>query len=250
MTDATARRPMPWLLIGLAVPALFILLGLGTWQVQRLAWKEALLADIEVRLDQPPLAVEDLAGQLATGTVDQSAIDYRPATATGTFDHAGEAHFFATHKGVSGYYIYTPLQLADGRSVFVNRGFVPFELKEVESRPQTLVPGIVRVDGLARQRLDDKPSWIVPDNDPRANIHYWKDLSLMVSEAGLQEAQVLPFFLDAGSPRAPGQLGDWPVSGVTQINLPNNHLQYALTWYGLALTLIVVLVVFIRRRPT
>ncbi|MEO1748913.1 MAG: SURF1 family cytochrome oxidase biogenesis protein, partial [Pseudomonadota bacterium] len=161
----------------------------------------------------------------------------------------GEQHFFATHKGISGYYLYTPLALEEPERtiVLVNRGFVPFDLKEPVDRPETLNEGQVTITGLARQRLNEKPSWAVPDNDIEANIYYWKDIDAMAAQASLTDT-VTPFFIDEGSPRSPGNLGDWPVSGVTLINLPNNHLQYAVTWYGLALTLIGVVAFFIRAR--
>lgn len=250
MTTET-KRSFPWLMIVLAIPALAILVSLGTWQVQRLAWKEDLLAKIDAQLDAAPIDVMTLAAQLSDGALTQSGIDYLPAQATGSFNHEGEQHFFATHKGASGYYIYTPLELTapEGTVLLVNRGFVPFDLKEAGSRPSTLIGGIQSIRGLARQRLDEKPSFIVPDNDPDANIYYWKDLPAMAAQAGYgDETTVLPFFVDAGFPDRPGQMGRWPVDGVTMINLPNNHLQYAITWYGLAATLVVIVIVFVRRR--
>jgi surfeit locus 1 family protein len=100
------------------------------------------------------------------------------------------------------------------------------------------VKGEVTVIGLARNPLAQKPSFIVPDNQPAENIFYWKDLSVMTATAGLPAgAKVLPFFVDANDAPNPGGL---PVGGITLINLPNNHFQYALTWYGLALVLLVV----------
>lgn len=253
-TTLPAKRIKPWIILTAAVPVLAVLLSLGTWQVNRLAWKEDLLAKIDAQLDAAPIDVNTLSVQLTEGTLDQQGIDYLPAQATGTFNHAGEQHFFATYQGISGYFIYTPLELVEPENtvLFVNRGFVPFDLKEAESRKPTLVPGISNIRGLARQRLDEKPSAVVPDNDLEKNIYYWKDLSAMAVQAGYgDDSDILPFFLDAGFPDRPGTLGQWPVSGVTRIDLPNNHLQYAITWYGLALTLIGVVGFFLfqnRRR--
>ncbi|MGB7432571.1 MAG: SURF1 family cytochrome oxidase biogenesis protein, partial [Ahrensia sp.] len=230
-SPATKRTIKPWIVIAAAVPVLAVLLTLGTWQVNRLAWKEDLLAKIDAQLDAAPIDVMTLSVQLDDGALDQQAIDYLPAQATGNFNHAGEQHFFATYKGISGYFIYTPLELIEpqGTVLFVNRGFVPFDLKEAETRKPTLVPGIANIRGLARQRLDAKPSVIVPENDLAKNIYYWKDLAAMAAQAGYQaDATVLPFFLDAGFPDRPGTLGQWPVDGVTRIDLPNNHLQYAI----------------------
>lgn len=247
-TASPAKRIKPWIILTAAIPVLAVLLSLGTWQVNRLAWKEELLAKIAAQLDAAPIDVNTLSAQLADGSLDQQGIDYLPAQATGSFNHAREQHFFATYQGISGYFIYTPLELVEPQNtvVFVNRGFVPFDLKDPESRKPTLVPGIANIRGLARQRLDEKPSALVPENDLAQNIYYWKDLAAMSAQAGYQAGTtVLPFFLDAGFPDRPGTLGQWPVHGVTRIDLPNNHLQYAITWYGLALTLIGVVGFFL-----
>src|SRR5690606_28991311 len=106
-------------------------------------------------------------------------------TATGIFHHRGERHFLATWKGQSGFFVYTPLELADGRFLFVNRGFVPYDLKDPGKRPSGQVDGEVTVTGLARNALPQKPSWLVPDNDPDKNIFYWKDRDAMARSAGL-----------------------------------------------------------------
>ena len=109
------------------------------------------------------------------------------------------------------------------------------------------VDGEVTVKGLARNPLATKPSSIVPDNDPAKNIFFWKDLDAMAASAGLpRRATVLPFFIDADATPNPGGL---PIGGVTTIDLPNNHLQYALTWYGLAAALAVVTLSVAPRPP-
>ncbi|KQY19870.1 cytochrome oxidase [Rhizobium sp. Root482] len=223
--------------------ALAVLLALGTWQVQRLHWKESLLASISERRTAPPAelaAVEAMAGA-------GEDVDYRSLRVTGTFLNDKERHFFATYQGRTGYYVYTPLQLADGRFLLVNRGFVPFERKEPEMRKQGQLTGEQVVTGLARAKLAEKPSWVVPDNDVAKNIFYWKDLDVMAQSAGLDPDQLVPFFMDADATPNPGGL---PIGGVTQFDLPNNHLQYAVTWYGLAAALVGVGGMFILRRRT
>ncbi|MCM2294492.1 SURF1 family protein [Allorhizobium sp. BGMRC 0089] len=226
----------------LLLSVLAVLVGLGTWQLQRLAWKEGLLAEIESRRHEPPLTVEAVARMVT----ERKPVDYRAMTATGTFQHDKERRFLATYDGRPGFYIYTPLTLADGYILFVNRGFVPDERKDPFSRHEGQVAGSVTIHGLAREKLGGKPSALVPDNDPARNIFYWKDLDTMAASVGLDQAKILPFFLDAGPEPVPGGL---PIGGVTQIDLPNNHLQYALTWYGLALALLVVcLLSWLRRR--
>ena len=99
------------------------------------------------------------------------------------------------------------------------------------------------ITGQARNPLSRKPSFIVPENEPAKDVFYWKDLSAMAATAGLPPgAKIVPFFVDAG--KAPPNPGGLPVGGVTLIDLPNNHLQYALTWYGFAVTLLVIYVVY------
>ncbi|MCD7110939.1 SURF1 family protein [Rhizobium sp. DKSPLA3] len=234
--------PVARVLSGILLLALFAaLVGLGTWQMQRLHWKEGLLAAIAERRNAPPVDVDAIAAMVEAGT----DIEYRPVRVSGVFVNAGERHFFATYNGQSGFYVYTPLTLADGRTVLINRGFVPYERKDPATRPESQPSGPVTVTGLARARLDAKPSWVVPDNDLGKNIFYWKDWTAMTTAAGLSPARTLPFFIDADATPDPGRL---PVGGVTQFDLPNNHLQYALTWYGLALALVAVSGLFLFRR--
>jgi len=230
------RRKLP-VFTGITVLiALAILISLGTWQVERLHWKEGLLADIAERRATAPVPLADIEVMAAQG----GDIEYRTVTATGRYINNKERHFFATWRGQTGYYIYTPLQLADGRYLLVNRGFVPYENKEPEMRMQGQLTGQQTVTGLARAKLPGKPSSLVPDNDVAKNIFYWKDLDVMASSVDLDKADVVPFFVDADS--TPNPAG-FPIGGVTQVDLPNDHLQYAFTWYGLAAVLVVVVAI-------
>ena len=231
------------LLAGLV--ALAILLALGTWQVQRLAWKEGLIATIAQRSSSAPQPLSAIEAVFA----DKGDVDYTPVEASGRFLNLAESHFFATWEGASGYFVYTPFLLDDGRAVLVNRGFVPFDRKEPSTRPQGQIEGRIDIVGMARNPLAEKPSSLVPDNDLAGNIFYWKDISAMAARSGLPAgAQVLPFFIDLARTDVPGGL---PIGGVTMIDLPNNHLQYAMTWYGLAAALVGVYAVwFIRWRAS
>lgn len=230
-----AKAPARWLAVILGLVAFAVLIALGTWQVQRLQWKEALLATITERSHSAPLPLSEIEAKFAaTGDVD-----YWPVTVTGEFLHEGERHFFATHQGDAGYFVYTPMRLPDGRFVLVNRGFVPYDLKDPHKREKGEVEGQVTVVGLARNPLSEKPSSLVPDNDLAKNIFFWKDRDAMAATAGLPaDAKLVPFFIDADKTPNPGGL---PIGGVTIIDLPNDHLQYAVTWYGLAAALAGVL---------
>ncbi|CZT34439.1 SURF1 family protein [Rhizobium sp. 9140] len=240
----TPRRggPVARLFSAVLLLALFAaLVSLGTWQMQRLHWKEGLLAAIAERRTAPPVDVDAIAAMVAAG----EDIEYRTVRVSGVFENGGERHFFATYNGQTGFYVYTPLTLTDGRAVLINRGFVPYERKDPATRPGSQPEGPVTLSGLARARLDAKPSWVVPENDITKNIFYWKDWTAMTTASGLSPARTLPFFIDADATPNSDTL---PVGGVTQFDLPNNHLQYALTWYGLAAALIAVSGLFVVRR--
>ncbi|RWF52548.1 MAG: SURF1 family protein, partial [Mesorhizobium sp.] len=127
------------MLLGLGLVLFFILLGLGTWQVQRLYWKEGLIQTIDQRTHSAPVPLAEVEKRF-TSTGD---VDYTPVTASGTFLHQGERHFFATWEGQSGFDVFTPLQLEDGRVVLINRGFVPYDLKDAAKRPQSQGAGQV-----------------------------------------------------------------------------------------------------------
>lgn len=224
-----------------AAPLLAALIALGVWQVYRLQWKEGLLAEIDARIAAPADPVETIAGLVASG----GDVDYRPVRVAGTFRHDLERHFLATHDGEPGFFVYTPLVAADSRIVFVNRGFVPYDRKDAATRPDGQVTGSVDIVGLARNMLTEKPGYFVPENDPAKNIFYWKDLAAMTRSDGLDPSAVRPFFIDAGPAPNPGGL---PVGGVTLVDLPNNHLQYVVTWFGLAGVLVVIVGVMTARR--
>lgn len=242
MTETRKSGSRRFALPVLILVALAILVSLGTWQVQRLHWKEALLARIDSRIHSKPV---DLA-TIETAYANGNDIDYRPVTVSGTFVNAGERHFLSTWQGASGFDVHTPLKLDDGRYIFINRGFVPYDHKDAATRPAGEVGGRVTVTGLARTAPPEKPSYIVPTNEPKKNVFYWKDLGAMAASAGLPaNATVLPFYIDADDSPNPGGL---PVGGVTLIDLPNNHLQYAITWYGLAVVLCCVVFLTWRER--
>ena len=156
-----------------------VLMGLGFWQMKRLAWKEALIERVEAGVKQPPVPVVDIEKALTAG----EDIEYRPAKASGTFLHEHEAHFFITHKGEPGYFIYTPLKMDKGRMLFVNRGFVPITRKEVAGRTESQIEGLIEIAGLARSAPVEKPNSFVPENDLAKNVFYWKSLNQMSGRA-------------------------------------------------------------------
>jgi surfeit locus 1 family protein len=223
-------RPQFWPTV-VAIPAVLVLLGLGVWQVERLHWKEGLIAQRQAALAAAPVAPPRSA-EAARG------LDFHPVIAEGVFWHDKEIFLHATaESGRVGYHVYTPLMTDDGRVIFVNRGFIPTELRDPATRAAGQVAGQVRVQGLLRLPPAGRPGWLLPDNDPRQNHWFWVDLPAMAAADGLDNAAA--FAIDADTTPNPG---GWPKGGVSRANLPNDHLQYALTWFSLAVALIVIYV--------
>ena len=224
------------LLTILAFGALSVLIILGSWQVKRLIWKEALIANVENKIKAAPVPLESIESQI-TGNVkkDRRELEYQPATVRGTFDHSKEMFYFATLDGDTGFHVYTPMvQSGSGKTVLINRGFVPSEQKLGSTRPNSQPAGEVEVTGLVRFPDQDKPNRFLPDNDLKANIFFWRSMDEMTTMAGLDNQNTAPIFVYENKV----ENNRLPIGGVTIIDFPNNHLGYAVTWYGLALTLI------------
>jgi surfeit locus 1 family protein len=245
VTAASRKNGRSLLLPGLAtLIALAILIGLGTWQLQRKAWKEDLIRQIETRAygEPGPLLPE---AEWAGWRADQD--EFRKVRVTGTFLHELEAPVYGLAPGarqgapLQGYYIITPMKLPTGAIVMVNRGIVPTELKDPATRPQGQPEGEVTVTGLVRAPEARNP--FTPEDDPNRNAWFARDPQAIAEARKLE--RVAPFLVDADVTPNPG---GWPRGGQTQLTLPNNHLQYALTWYGLALTLIGVFGAFAWKR--
>ena len=204
---------------------LFGLIGLGTWQVHRLHWKEGLLAEIAQRMHEAPVEVDALS--------DKGDVNYRPATVSGTFLNGHILYLFAISKtGDGGYHILTPLRLHDGRFLLVDRGWIPYDMRRAGDEKFSRPAGPVNVAGILRL---PEHYWIQPDNDPARNDWYWVDFAAMAKVAGVPA--FLPYVLEADAAPNPG---GYPVGGQTRVTLPNNHFAYALTWYGLAWALLVI----------
>jgi surfeit locus 1 family protein len=245
VTASRLHKGRSLLLPGLAaLVALAILIGLGTWQLQRMAWKEDLIAQIETRAyGEPGVILPE--PEWPTWRADQD--EFRKVRVTGTFLHVFEAPVYGLARGerqgapIQGYYLITPLKLASGAIVMVNRGFVPTDLRDPATRPESQPTGEVTVIGLVRAPEARNP--FTPDDDPARNQWFARDPQAIAAAHKLE--RVAPFLIDADASPNPG---GWPRGGQTPLTLPNNHLQYAVTWYGIALTLIGVFAAFAWRR--
>lgn len=220
---APSRRNARWFTVFTLV-GVVLLAGLGTWQLQRLDWKENLIAQREAGMEAPPLA---------PGDVDVPTDTYRRVTLTGTFNHDHE-FFLAgrTQRGQSGFHVVTPLAVDDVGTVFVDRGWIPNEARDPAARPGSRPEGEVSFTGLVRQPA--QPSWFTAESDPVENYWFWVDLPRMARTAGIEA--------ETGWYAMAGQDAPWkaPIPHDFEIDLRNDHLQYALTWYLLAVGLAVL----------
>jgi surfeit locus 1 family protein len=227
-----------------ALVAFGLLCGLGVWQLQRLAWKEALIARATSGAAATAVAVP---AEADWPRLTAEADEYRRVQLTGTFRHDLEALCYALLSDAKGefsgpgYWVLTPLVSANGAIVLVNRGFVPLERAAAATRRQGEVTGTVTVTGLLR--MPERRAWFTPADDPAAHLWQVRDPAAIAKAYGL--SRVAPFFVDADGALNPGGL---PQGGETKLVFPNNHLAYALTWFGLALTLAAVFAAFARKQ--
>ena len=230
-------RPGPTLV---ALPILAVLVGLGLWQLDRRDEKAALIDRIESRMAAEPVA-------LPASIVDPADWDYRRVVVRGDYRHDRPLYLTGrTHRGRVGVDVVVPLRLAEpgggAGHILVNRGWLPTDGQRPDTAAITRPAGDVVVEGVLR--LPGERGWMQPDNEPDNNRWFWIDIPAMADAAALPGAA--PLLLDA----AAGQhAGDYPVGGRTRVNLPDNHLQYAITWFGLAAALLAVYVIFHRRPP-
>ncbi len=209
------------------IPALPLLIGLGVWQLERLQQKEALIAAVQAGLGLAPVP---LTGILKT---DPSGWDWRHVRISGHFLHDKEQYLFAQGpQGATGVHVITPLAMPDQKMVLVDRGFVPDALRDPARRTKGQIAGEVALTGVLR--LPERPGVFTPAHDPKTRLWFVKDIPAMAKAAGID---VSPVLVEADATPNPG---GWPLGGQTRVDFPNDHLQYAITWFGLALTLLAI----------
>jgi len=215
-------------LTALMLAAFALLIWLGVWQLQRLHWKEGLVAEIETRTKGAPIGLSQATALVREGK-DPS---YYRVKVEGRFDHAKELYLYAVSEGRVGWHVITQFRTEDGEVVLIDRGFVPDELRNPASRAKGDLSGTVVVTGIVR--VPETQGTFTPDNEVGANRWFWHDLQAMARSIGA--AEVAPFYLEADKSDVPG---GWPEGGQTRLDLPNNHLQYASTWVLLAACLLI-----------
>ena len=209
-----------------AVPSLAILLALGTWQVARMQWKEALIDELTARAQGSAIAPPAAA--------DAAGMRFQRLALSGAWMHDAEVQLTGrTFEGTAGYHVVTPMRLDDGRILLVNRGWVPQDYRRPESRPKTLHAGRQEVEAILR--LPAEKGYFVPENDPARDDWFTLDIDGIAAHRGLGAETVTAYRADALRPEGPYVL---PIGAAVDIDIPNNHWHYALTWYGIALGLV------------
>ena len=234
-----------WFATALTVAGVFVLAGLGFWQLERLIWKNALAARIDARIAEAPLRI---ANPATLKGIDPDTFEYRRITVSGGFDADREFYLFANLSDARGefdgpgYWIIAPFRLAGADfGILVNRGFVPQNRKMADTRSEGRSEGSVSITGYVRGPEFGGP--FVPENDPAGNNWYTRDIAAMAGFAGGNTIQA--YLIDQIEPLPPGGL---PQPGETRVTLRNNHMQYAITWFALSLALLAVYGFWLRGR--
>jgi surfeit locus 1 family protein len=224
--------------------ALGILVALGTWQLQRKAWKDELIAQLDAKLAASPT---DLPARERWQRLDAGADEFRRVAFPAEFLPAEEALVYSSGSALRpdavgpGYWVFAPARLTGGSIVVVNRGFLPEGRQDAKTRGQGQTSGVVDIVGV--MRWPEARNQFTPPDEPSKNLWFARDPASMA--AAKNWGSVAPFYIDQEAPAAPGGL---PKVGPLKASLPNNHLQYAVTWYGLAFAILIATIFFWRAR--
>lgn len=224
-------RPRPARSIGgLCLLGLFIALAIGSltalgiWQLERRTWKLQLIDEITKAAHAAPI---DAPGPSQWSGVAERGYSYRRVDASGRYLNDRETLVRAVTRLGGGYWVLTPLDTGQGYTILVNRGFVPFDRRDSTTRKDGLIGGPTVVSGLLR--TTEPKGGFLHANDAAADRWYSRDVAAIAEARRL--SPIAPYFIDADAM----QSGGLPVGGLTVIDLPNNHLVYAMTWFALAL---------------
>jgi surfeit locus 1 family protein len=223
-------RPTFWATFFTIISVIFMG-SLSYWQLERLAWKSNLIDQFESRVAAEPVAAPDKIDNIEDWR-------YRRVRLQGTYLHDKEFLITGkTYEGNVGFHLVTPMKLVDGRTVLVKRGWIELKHRKPADTVPMHVEGIQTVDGLIRQ--DRLKGYFVPDNEPQNDVWLYIDTAEMAEARDL--GPVLPYFVDQLRARGPLKM---PTGADSEIHVRNEHLSYAATWALLALTLIVIYVIY------
>ncbi len=226
------RKPLYFLLFAAFMAT--TMFYLGAWQIQRLHWKEALIASLDTAAKAEPLTTLPAKETLS---LHDNFSRYR---LNGTFLNNKEIHLAVRYfKGKLGYHLLTPFKTTDGTIILLNRGWIPTEKKELNKRPKSLAEGIQTVTFMLRSDKDHTS--FTPDNQPAKNMWFWRDIPTISKVAGVE---LYPLSGDVIGEQNPETL-PVPSSGI--ITLRNDHLGYALTWFGIGISIVVMSIIYARK---
>ena len=206
----------------IAVPAFIALVGLGVWQMDRLAWKSELIAYREAQISAPAVPLSD----------DAARLEFRRVVVEGYFLNDKEMFLTTNRDGRFGFHVITPLKRTDGSYVLIDRGWIPPGMRESWLRVESRVEGQVTIEGVIRS--NPGRSWLTPENDLDKNYWFWRDFAGMAAFAGVDAP---PYMVEAGPAENPGGV---PIGREFKVALRNEHLQYAIIWFSLAVALSVI----------
>lgn len=239
----TARSVQIRSLAGLGIFSVVIvglLLGLGFWQLQRRVEKHALIAALDERLAAAPVALPD-AAQWPAWTPAEN--EFRRVTFQARFEPHPDGRVFASGSAirpdvtVPGTWVFSPAQLDSGATVVINRGFVP-ETEKAEVTPPPSGP--VTLTGYIR--FPETEGMLTPHEDPSKRLWFLRDQRAMAKVLGWGD--VAPFYIDLETPAPANGL---PKPGPLQVHLKDDHMQYAITWFGLAAAVAIAFAVWFAR---
>jgi surfeit locus 1 family protein len=220
-------RPLPIFTL-FAAALLAVLVWLGVWQIQRLHWKLGLIAEVSHSMTLPPISV-DIALAMGQGA------QYHRVLLDGWFLNGKEAYLYTTgENGAPVYHVLTPFETRDRRILMVDRGVIPLSLRDPHKRTAVNERVIIGV-----WRTPDAPGLFTPAPDRAQHVWYSRDVTGMAAADGVKLAA--PVVVEADAAPNPG---GWPKGGQTQVTFRNEHLQYAITWFGLAAALLGIYIAF------
>jgi surfeit locus 1 family protein len=240
----TPRRSIGFGIFTLAMVALFI--GLGVWQLQRRVWKHALIAALTERLAAAPQPLPP-ASQWGALTPDRD--EFRRVRFSATYQSRLDAMVYSSGSAVRpdvsgpGTWAFIPARLTDGETVAVNAGFVPNTMQDrgfqdravaqlITQQPATLTGYI---------RFPEAAGFLTPAANQDKRLWFTRDHLAMAQALGWDK--VAPFYIDLEEPVPPSGI---PKPGPLEVHLPDDHMQYAITWFGLAIAVVIAFIVWLR----
>jgi surfeit locus 1 family protein len=213
-----------------SVIVFLILLSFGTWQIKRLFWKEALIERYLLQSQSNP--IKDPI-QLKNKNVEE----FKATEISGSFLHKKEIYITGkTFEGNAGFHVITPFKLIDNSIILVNRGWVSESYRDPEKRKFSLIKDNIVLEGIIR--YPQKKGYFVPENDGEKGFWFTIKPQEIFNFIKLKANNLIEnYYIDA---LRQGKKLTLPIGITGKPRLRNQHLSYAITWYGLALSLLFV----------